>query len=89
VNDLRAIIRSLTKAQRSALDTLAIGQLPHCAQRTLEALYTRGLIVPEMRGLTTSLGLFNYVEWIVPIPVHMAWAQVWGTIYLTPSAFSG
>lgn len=76
MTDFEAVIRNLPKAQRRALDNLSCGLSAGASQRTLAALADRGLIVGQERTSRDRFGVMTWIEYEVPIPVHMAWCAV-------------
>jgi len=68
-------IRTLTKAQRNALDCFATAVRPSCQTRTLEVLERRGLIVGEERMVANAPN-FRFTEYHVPVHVHAIWSQI-------------
>lgn len=71
---LIAEIKSLTKAQRETLDRLSMSMPAGASRRTLQSLERRWLIVGSM--CVSIDGRFRWIEYHVPIAVHMAWCAV-------------
>lgn len=63
------LIRTLSPAQRVALDRIATALPPECASKTLRVLERRGLIIGES-------GALGQPEYRVPTSIHALWAQI-------------
>jgi len=68
-------IRTLTKAQRVALDRIATAIPPRCQTRTLVVLEHRGLIVGEQRSYPNAPN-YKFIEYHVPVGVHVVWSRI-------------
>jgi hypothetical protein len=71
--EIEAVIRKLSKAQRNALDQLATGQPGNMFHpKTITSLLDLELI----EAVPRRDGNFSWMDYNVPIRVHIAWCNV-------------
>jgi len=60
--------RGMTRAEIAAFEAIAINRSPHCSKRTLERLFSRGMIEKSERKALLD-------DYFVPLPIHIQWCE--------------
>lgn len=81
IQEVETSIRSLSKAQRDALDSITMGQPNGASRRTMLSLVHRGLLGEISIEERTAMGTFSWTQHAITPLVHMVWASVCAAEY--------
>lgn len=65
----------LTEKQFNLLSRIACGDDSQVERRIVKALIAKALVQPYTEPVQTEIGTLEVQRYMVPINVHMAWAQ--------------